>query len=88
MDKECIQERPPSLESSNVPGPKPSNPLGTQHVKADSPNSSNLVPVLVSQTQIYQPVDPLPLRRSTRRRIPRKILDLEFAFKLNCGLIV
>lgn len=88
VDKECIQERPPSLESSNVPGPKPSNPLDTQHVKADSPNSSNLVPVLVSQTQIYQPVDPPPLRRSTRRRIPRKILDLEFAFKLNCGLIV
>ena len=75
-DKECTQEPSPTLESSNVPGPKPSNPLNTQHVKADSPSSSNLVPVPVSQTQTLQPVDPPPLRRSTRRRIPRKILDL------------
>ena len=75
-DKECIQEPPPALESSNVPGPKPSNPLNTQHVKADSPSSSNLVPVPVSQAETSQPVDPPPLRRSTRRRIPRKILDL------------
>ena len=75
-DKECIQEPPPALESSNVPGPKPSNPLNTQHVKADSPSSSNLVPVPVSQAETSQPVDLPPLRRSTRRRIPRKILDL------------
>ena len=85
-DKECTQEPPPTLESLNVPGPKPSNSLNTQHVKADSPSSSNLVPVPVSQTQTLQPVDPPPLRRSTRRRILRKILDLQFAFKLNCGL--
>ena len=32
-DKECTQEPPPTLESSNVPGPKPSDPLNTQHVK-------------------------------------------------------
>ena len=25
-DKECTQEPPPTLGSSNVPGPKPSNP--------------------------------------------------------------
>ena len=75
-DKECIQEPPPALESSNVPGPKPSKPLNTQHGKADSPSSSNLVPVPVSQAETSQPVDPPPLRRSTRRRFPRKILDL------------
>ena len=75
-DKECIQEPPPALESSNVPGPKPSKPLNTQHSKADSPSSSNLVPVPVSQAETSQPVDPPPLRRSTRRRFPRKILDL------------
>ena len=71
-DKECIQEPPPALESSNVPGPNPSDPLHTQHVKADLPSSSNLVRVPVSQTQTSQPGDPPTLRRSSRKRIPQR----------------
>ena len=81
-DKECIQEPPPTLESSNVPGPNPSKPPNTPHVKADLPSSSNLVPVPGSQTQTSQPGGQPPLRRSTRKRIPRKILDSSFEFKL------
>ena len=69
-DKECIQELPPTLESSNVPGPNPSNPPNIPHVKADLPSSSNLVPVPGSQTQTSQPGDQPPLRGSTRKRIP------------------
>ena len=75
-DKECIQEAPSALESSTVPGPNPSNPLNTPNVKGDLPSSSNLVPVPWSQTQTSQPGNQPPLRRSTRKRIPRKILDL------------
>ena len=75
-DKECIQKPSPTPESSSVPGPNPSNSPNTQHARADSPSSSNLVPVPVSQTQTSQSGDPPPLRRSSRRRIPRKILDL------------
>ena len=50
-DKECIQEPPPTLESWNVPGPNPPNPLNTPLVKADIPSSSNLIPVSGDQTQ-------------------------------------
>ncbi|KAK2557447.1 hypothetical protein P5673_020177 [Acropora cervicornis] len=75
-DKECIQEPPPALESSNIPGTNPSDPPNTQHVKCDLPSASSLVRVPVSQTQYSQPGDPPPLRRSSRRRTPRKILDL------------
>ena len=81
-DKECIQEPPPALESSNVPGTNPGDPPNTQRVKHDLPSASNFVPVPVSQTQSSQPGDPPPLRRSSRRRTPRKILDLWFEFKL------
>ena len=70
-DKECIQEPPPALESGKVPGPSSSNPLITPNSQADTPSSSNLVPVPGSQ-----PVAQPPLRRSTRKRIPRKILGL------------
>ena len=75
-DEKCIQEPPPAFQSSNVPGPNSLDPPNTRHVKDDLPGSSNLVPVPVSQTQTSQYCDPPPLRRSTRRRIPRKILDL------------
>lgn len=71
-DKECSQEPPPALESLNVPGPNPSDPPNTQHVKADLPSSSNLVPVPVSQTQTSQPGDPPPLRRSSRSEFPER----------------
>ena len=49
-DKECIQEPPPALESSNIPGTNPSDTPNTQHVKHDLPSASNFVPVPVSQT--------------------------------------
>ena len=75
-DEECIQEPPPAFESSNVPGPNSLDPLNTRHVKDDLPSSSNLVPVPVSQTQTSQACDPPPLSKSSRRRFPRKILDL------------
>ena len=75
-DKECIQEPLPALESGKVPGPSSSNPLIAPNSEADIPSSSNLVPVPGSQTQTSQPVAQPPLRRSTRKRIPRKILDL------------
>jgi len=81
-DEECIQEPPPAFESSNVPGPNSLDPPNTRHVKDDLPSSSNLVPVPVSQTQTSQSCDLPPLRRSSRRHIPRKILDLYFKFKL------
>ena len=55
-DKECIPEPPPALESANVPGPSPLNPLNTPNSEADIPSSSNLVPVPGSQTQTSQPV--------------------------------
>ena len=75
-NKECIQEPLPALESGKVPGPSSSNPLITPSSEADIPSSSNLVPVPGSQTQTSQPVSQPPMRRSTRKRIPRKILDL------------
>ena len=34
-DKKFIQEPPPTLENSNIPGPNSSKPPNTQHVKAD-----------------------------------------------------
>ena len=79
-DKECVQEPPPALESANVPGPSPSNPLNTPNSEADIPSSSNLVPVPGSQSRTSQPVAQPPLRLSTRKRIPQKILDLQFEF--------
>ena len=75
-DEKCIQEPALTFESSNAPGPNSLDPPNTRHVKDDLPSSSNLVPVPVSQTQTFQSCDPPPLRRSSRRRIPRKILDL------------
>ena len=75
-DEKCIQEPALTFESSNAPGPNSLDPPNTRHVKDDLPSSSNLVPVPVSQTQTSQSCDPPPLRRSSRRRIPRKILDL------------
>ena len=75
-DEKCIQEPALTFESSNASGPNSLDPPNTRHVKDDLPSSSNLVPVPVSQTQTSQSCDPPPLRRSSRRRIPRKILDL------------
>ena len=54
-DKECIQQPPPALESSNIAGTNPSDPPNTQHVKDDLPSASSFVPVPVSQTQSSQP---------------------------------
>ena len=51
-DKECIQEPPSVLEVSNVPGPNPSNPPNTTHVKADLPSSSNHVPVQFLEVKV------------------------------------
>ena len=75
-DEKCIQEPALTFESSNAPGPNSLDPPNTRHVKDDLPSSSNLVPVPVSQTQTSQSCDPPLLRRSSRRHIPRKILDL------------
>ena len=70
-EEECIQEPPPAFERPNL-----LDPPNTRHVKDDLLSSGNLVPVPVSQTQTSQSFAPPPLRRSSRRRIPRKILDL------------
>ena len=70
-EEECIQEPLPAFERPNS-----LDPPSTRHVKDDLLSSSNLVPVPVSQTQTSQSCDSPPLRRSSRRRIPRKILDL------------
>jgi len=62
------QEPLPALDSADVPGASPSNPLKAPDSVADIPSSSNLVPVPGSQTQTSQPVAQPPLRRSTRKR--------------------
>ena len=83
-DKECIQEPPPALESSNVPGPDPSDPPNTQHVKADLPSSSNLVPVPMSQTQtIHHRCADHP-----GREFPERFWTYSLSLSWNCGLKV
>lgn len=73
-DKECIQETPAVAPPLNAPDPAPPKLVDTPHHKVDRPNSSN--PVSESQAHVPHPVGQQPLRRSTRKRTPRKILDL------------
>ena len=65
------QEPPPALDSADVPGPSPSNPLNTLNSEADTPSSSNLVPVPGSQTQTSQPVAQPPAQINQEANSPK-----------------
>ena len=72
--KGCTQELPAVTPSLNAPDPVPQKLVNTPHTIL--PNSSNPVPVPEGQIRSSHPDGQPPLRRSTRNRTPRKILDL------------
>ena len=63
----------PRLNAPDLALPKV---LDTHHDQADPPSSSNPVRVPENQTRASHPDSQPPLRRSTRKRTPRQILDL------------
>ena len=73
-DKGCTQELPAVTPSLNAPDSVTQKLVNTPHTIL--PNSSNAVPVPEGQTRASHPDGQPPLRRSTRKRTPRKILDL------------
>lgn len=76
IDKGCIQEPPPVAPTVNAPEPVRQKVVTIPHDQTGLPSSSNSAPVPESQTHASHPENQLPLRRSTRKRTPRKILDL------------
>ena len=76
IDKGCIQELPPVAPTVNAPEPVRQKVVTIPHDQTGLPSSSNSAPVPESQTHASHPENQLPLRRSTRKRTPRKILDL------------
>jgi len=75
-DKGCIQEPPPVAPNVNAPEPVQRKVVTIPHDQANLPSSSSSVPVPESETHASYPENQPPLRRSTRKRTPRKILDL------------
>ena len=74
VDKESTQESPAAPPCLNVPDTASSKSVSIPNVQADLPNSSNPVS---DQAQVPHPDGQPPLRRSTWKRTPRKILDLQ-----------
>ena len=73
--RESIQESP-AVETPTLSAPYSAPPklMNTPPSRTDLSNSSN--PDTESQTRLSHPDSQQPLRRSTRKRAPRKILDL------------
>ena len=80
INKSCLLHVRPRVDA---PKPSTSKTVSSPRAIAGPPSSSSPIPERESQARASHPVGQLPLRRSSRKRVPHQILDLYPRFYVN-----